>query len=90
MASTHAIDGTIGVGFDQVTDVATHALGTTVVGDDNEIFIYGQASGAVSTGTCTVNATTYLITNTAGNYTAGTALATGEYGWVRQTAKRTL
>ena len=63
--------------------------GTVKYGADNTQWAYGQASGAVSTGTCTYNATTFVITDAAGNHTADTALADGQFGWVRLTAGAT-
>ncbi len=74
-----------------VDPVATqeHALGTVVHGNDNTIWIYCQANGAVATGTCTVNASTFQLTDAAGNYTADVAFADNEYGWVRDTTGAT-
>ena len=64
-------------------------LGTVVYGAGNTQWAYGQASEAVATGTCTYNATTFAITDAAGNHTADTALASGQAGWVRLTAGAT-
>ena len=60
--------------------------GLAMYGDGNTQWAVGRASGAVSTGSCTFNPTTFLITDAAGSYTADTALADGELGWVRLTA----
>jgi hypothetical protein len=54
-----------------------------VHGTVNTIWIYVLASEVVATGTCTVTGTT--LTDAAGNFTADTAFASGEYGWVRRT-----
>ena len=86
--STHAITPSLGINFTERTTSATHALGATVVGDQNELWIYVQANGAVATGTCTVNDTTFELTDAAGNFTTDVAFADNEYGWVYQTAKR--
>lgn len=64
-------------------------LGHVVYGADNTQWAYGVASGAVATGTCTYNASTFVITDAAGNHTADTALADGQHGWVRLTAGAT-
>ena len=56
--------------------------GLAMFGDANAQWAVGRASGAVSAGTCTFNATTFLITDAAGNHTAPVALADGELGWV--------
>ncbi len=61
-------------------------LGQVEFGADNTRWAYGVASGSVATGTCTYNATTFAITDAAGNYTADVALADGQEGWVRITA----
>ena len=60
-------------------------LGTVQLDDSNQTWVYVQASEAVATGTCTVSAA-FAMTDAAGNYTADTAFASGEYGWVRKTA----
>lgn len=61
-------------------------VGTVFDGKEGVKWVYGQASETVATGTCTVNTSTFAITDAAGNYTADTAFAANEYGWVRQTA----
>lgn len=63
--------------------------GLVMYGTDNTQWAFGLASGAVATGTCTYNAATFAITDAAGNHTADTALADGQYGWVRLTAGAT-
>ena len=80
-------NGPLGANFARRSSAPEHALGETVVGSGDTIWIYVRASGAVATGTCTVNTTTWLVTDAAGNHTADTAFAADEYGWVRQTAK---
>ena len=59
-------------------------LGTVQLDDSNQTWVYVQASEAVATGTCTVSAA-FALTDAAGSYTADTAFASGEYGWVRKT-----
>jgi len=73
-----------GVNFNRRTTTKEFALGTVVHGTANTIWIYVLASEAVATGTCTVTGTT--LTDLGGNFTADTAFASGEYGWVRRTA----
>lgn len=86
MANTRLLtDGKAGANIDERSTVAKFKLGTIGFGEPNATFIYGQASEAV-TGTCTVNPTTFLITDAAGQHTADVAFAANEYGWVRQTA----
>lgn len=74
---------TAGVNFNRRTTTAEFKLGTVVHGTVNTIWIYVLASESVATGTCTVTGTT--LTDTGGNFTADTAFASGEYGWVRRT-----
>lgn len=59
-------------------------LGTAQLDDSNQTWVYVRASEAVATGTCTVSGA-FALTDAAGNYTADTAFAAGEYGWVRKT-----
>ena len=66
------------------TSTREFTLGTAQIDDSNRTWVYVQASEAVATGTCTVSAA-FALTDAAGNYTADTAFASGEYGWVRKT-----
>ena len=59
-------------------------LGTAQLDDLNQTWVYVRASEAVATGTCTISGA-FALTDAAGNYTADTAFASGEYGWVRKT-----
>lgn len=77
----------VGVNLNRRTTDREHQLGTVVSGTNNTVWIYALASEAVATGTCTVNSFTFALTDAAGNFTADTAFASGEYGWVRQTAQ---
>lgn len=81
--------GIAGAALDKPSTVKSHDLGTISHGDSNSIWIYCLASGTVATGTCTVNATTFVLTDTAGGYTADVAFADGEYGWVHDTTPPT-
>lgn len=60
-------------------------LGTTERFADNLLGVYVRASEAVATGTCTVNSTTFALTDTGGLFTSDAAFAAGEYGWVKRT-----
>ena len=66
------------------TSTREFTLGTAQIDDSNRTWVYVQASEAVATGTCTVSAA-FALTDAAGNYTAETAFAAGECGWVRKT-----
>lgn len=59
-------------------------LGTQVFGSDGRRYVYAQANATItaSTAVCTVNATTFLATATAGSYRSpAVAMATGDRGW---------
>lgn len=61
-------------------------VGTTQLDDANRTWVYvGPAANAITAAaTCTVTGA-FAVNNTAGSYTADTAFATGDYGWVRKT-----
>ena len=61
-------------------------LGTFGGGKQGPKWLYVKASESVATGTCTASTSTYLLTDTGGNYTATAAFAADDYGWVKQTA----
>ena len=75
----------VGAAAARRTTTREFKLGTAQLDDSNQTWVYVQASEAVATGTCTVSAA-FALTDAAGNYTADTAFAAGEYGWVRKTA----
>jgi hypothetical protein len=84
MASTFGVLGFVTPMFAQRDAAAVMTLGTPQIGIANDTFVYVLASGSIATGTCTVDAA-FTVTDTAGSYTADTAFASGEYGWVRKT-----
>lgn len=61
-------------------------VGTTQLDDSKRTWVYvGPAANAITAAaTCTVTGA-FAVNNTAGSYTADTAFATGDYGWVRLT-----
>lgn len=73
-----------GVNFSRRTTTKEFKLGTAQIDDSNQTWVYVQASEAVATGTCTVSGA-FALTDAAGSYTADTAFAINEYGWVRKT-----
>lgn len=82
--STFGVLGFVTPQFAQRDTEAVMTLGTPQIGALNDTWVYVQASEAVATGTCTVSAA-FALTDTAGTYTADTAFASGDYGWVRKT-----
>ncbi len=66
------------------TSVATFGpLGAEVFGSDGFRYVFAQAGAAigVSTATCTINASTFQATPSAGTYLSGASMASGDYGW---------
>ena len=74
----------VGANASRRTLAKEFVLGTAQIDDQNRSWVYVRASEAVATGTCTVDAN-FALTDAAGNYTADTAFAINEYGWVRKT-----
>jgi len=77
----------VGANTGRRTTTPEFAVGTPVIAGENKTYVYvGPATNAITAAaTCTVTAA-FVVNNTAGTYTADTAFATGEYGWVRKTA----
>ena len=69
------------------TSTPEFKVGTTNLDDSNRTFVYvGPATNAIAAAaTCTVTGA-FAVNATGGNYTADTAFAAGDYGWVRKTA----
>ena len=69
------------------TSTPEFKVGTTNLDDSNRTYVYvGPATNAIAAAaTCTVTGA-FAVNATAGNYTADTAFAAGDYGWVRKTA----
>jgi len=66
------------------TAIATFGpLGAEVFGSDGFRYVFAQAGAAigVSTATCTINASTFQATPSAGTYLSGASMASGDYGW---------
>jgi hypothetical protein len=66
------------------TAIATFGpLGAETFGSDGFRYVFAQAGAAigVSTATCTINASTFQATPSAGTYLSGASMASGDYGW---------
>ena len=67
------------------TNVPTFGpLGMEVFGSDGRLYVLAQANASIpaSTATCTVNATTFLVTASGGSYTSpAVALSSGDVAW---------
>lgn len=86
MASTFNALPIIGIDYELRTTEPDFALGTPSIGNKSDTWVYVRASGTVAVGTCTVSGSGgFIVTDAAGNYTADTAFADAEYGWVRLT-----
>lgn len=84
---TIAVIPLVGANTDRRTAFPEFAVGTPTLARDNSTYVYvGPAANAIAAGaTCTVT-DTFAVNDTAGSYTADTAFAPGEYGWVCKTA----
>jgi len=72
------------IGSTTVTVPQFGPLGTQVFGSDGLLYVLGKANATItaSTTTCTVNASTFLVTATGGSYTSpAVALASGDVAW---------
>ena len=66
------------------TAIATFGpLGAETFGSDGFRYVFAQAGAAIgaSTATCTINASTFQATPSAGTYLSGASMASGDYGW---------
>jgi hypothetical protein len=93
MATPFNVSNSVGADLKTITltaDLTSGALkpnarlGQEVFGNDGKLYVYAQANGAItaSTAVCTVNASTFLATNSGGSYTSpATTMAAGDQGW---------
>lgn len=90
----YTVTPVIGTDFNNIVNTNTNSagtavptfgpLGTEVFGSDGKIYVLAQANASItaSTTTCTVNATTFLVTSTGGSYTSpAVALVSGDVAW---------
>lgn len=64
-------------------------LGSQVFGSDGKRYVLGVAGAAVtaSTATCSINASTFVVTASGGSYLSpAVALASGDYAWFAATS----
>jgi hypothetical protein len=71
------------IGATTVTVSNFGPLGAETFGSDGFRYVFAQAGAAigVSTATCTINASTFQATPSAGTYLSGASMASGDYGW---------
>lgn len=92
MAAPFSVTPNIGADFNTITTAADLAkgvvadarLGEQRLGSNGRRYVYAQANGTInaSVTVCTVNATTFLATNSGGAYTSPpVAMAVGDRGW---------
>jgi hypothetical protein len=92
MAAPFSVTPNIGADFNTITlaadlaagKVADARLGEQRFGSNGRRYVYAQANGTInaSVTVCTVNATTFLATNSGGSYTSPpVAMAAGDRGW---------
>jgi len=64
-------------------------LGAETFGSDGRRYVFATAGAAItaSTTTCSINASTFVATGSAGSYTSpAVALASGDYAWFSATS----
>ena len=64
-------------------------LGAEVFGSDGKRYVFAQAGAAItaSTATCSINASTFVVTGSGGSYTSpAVTLASGDYAWFAATS----
>ena len=83
MASTFGVLNYASPGFAARTTTAQVALGTPNLGNKNDTWVYVYAPAAVSVGACAVDSS--FNVGAGSGYTADTAFAALDYGWVRKT-----
>ena len=75
---------------DGTTTVPTFGpLGAETFGSDGKRYVFAKAGAAItaSTATCSINASTFVATGSAGSYTSpATALVSGDYAWFSATS----
>lgn len=76
----------IGANPSRRTTTKEYKLGTAQVDDSNRTWVYVQASGAIAAAATVIVDANFSASSGAGSYTADTAFAANEYGWVRKTA----
>jgi hypothetical protein len=97
MAAPFSITPSLGSDFNTITlaadlaagKVADARIGEQRWGSNGRRYVYAQANGAItaSTAVCTVNATTFLATNSGGSYTSPPqTMAVGDRGWFSATS----
>lgn len=64
-------------------------LGAEVFGSDGKRYVFAKAGAAItaSTATCSINASTFVVTASGGSYTSpATTMASGDYAWFAATS----
>lgn len=76
----------VGANTDRRTQSPEYTIGMSALDNQNRTWVYCVADVAVAAAQAPVlSATFHLTAATTGSYTADTAFAVGDYGWVRKT-----
>lgn len=87
MATTLLTNGPIGAGVTRRTTTPEHKLGMVAAGNDGTSWVYvGPAHATIAAAGVVAVTLSTGATSAGAGYTAETAFATGEYGWIRKTA----
>jgi len=95
----YSITPTAGINLDDVVQTNPNSagtgipvngpLGSQVFADDGKRYVLGVAGAAIaaSTATCSINASTFVVTASGGSYAApAVAVASGDYAWFAATS----
>jgi hypothetical protein len=98
----YSITPTAGINLDDEVQASTQVIGATTVtvpangpagsqvfGSDGKRYVLAQAGAAIvaSTATCSINASTFVVTASGGSYLSpAVALASGDYAWFAATS----
>jgi hypothetical protein len=96
---SYNITPTAGINLDDVVNTNPNSagtgvpvngpLGSQVFGSDGKRYVLGVAGAAItaSTATCSINASTFVVTASGGSYTSpAVAVASGNYAWFAATS----
>jgi hypothetical protein len=96
---SYNITPTSGINLDDVVNTNPNSAGTAipvngplgsqVFGSDGKRYVLGVAGAAItaSTATCSINASTFVVTPSAGTYASpAVAVASGAYAWFAATS----
>lgn len=79
----------LGANFKQTSTTALFALGTSMLGTDDSLWVYVQSDVVVAANVTVAQVTPsnwHMTAATGGTYATAVAFAINDYGWVQKTA----